>query len=77
MSNSEFENIVADELVVLSKFEGEPEPENEFERVTIHNGEVVAHEQVENGEVVGPVENSELLGANIGNLVQSQEKEVE
>lgn len=77
MSNSEFENIVADELVVLSKFEGDPEPENEFERITVHNGEVVAHDVVENGEVVGPVENSELLGANIGSLVQSEAKEVE
>jgi hypothetical protein len=41
-----------DEKIVLSKFEGEPLPENEFERVHIHNGEVVAVEKIENGEVV-------------------------
>lgn len=57
-----------DEQVVLQKFEGDPLPENEFERVTIQNGEVVAHDRVENGEVVGPVEGSDILGANVGAL---------
>lgn len=41
-----------EEKIVLSKFEGDPLPENEFERVHIHNGEVVAVEKIENGEVV-------------------------
>jgi len=41
-----------EEKIVLSKFEGDPLPENEFERVHIHNGEVVAIEKIENGEVV-------------------------
>lgn len=48
----EVNNVVTDELVVLSKFEGEALPENEIERITIHNGEVVSHEVIENGEVV-------------------------
>lgn len=63
-----------DELVVLQKFEGDPLPENEFERLTIHNGVVVAHEEVSGGEVTGPVADSELLGVNIGTLT-SQSKE--
>lgn len=66
-----------DERVVLQKFEGDPLPENEVERVTIHNGEVVAHERVEHGEVVGPVEDSELLGANVGHLIPNESKGVE
>jgi len=41
-----------EEKIVLSKFEGDPLPENEFERIHIHNGEVVAIEKIENGEVV-------------------------
>lgn len=68
MSNNELENVEVDEKVVLSKFEGEPLPENEFERVTIHNGEVIAHDKIENGEVSGPVEENNLTGSNIGNL---------
>jgi hypothetical protein len=36
----------------LSKFEGEPLPENEFERLEIQDGQVVAIHQIENGEVV-------------------------
>lgn len=68
--------VQADELVVLQKFEGDPEPENEFERLTIHNGEVISHDKVEHGEVVGPVEDS-LVGANIGNLVSTDVKEVD
>ena len=75
MSNSEFENVEVDEKVVLAKFEGEPLPENEFERVTIHNGEVIAHDKIENGEVVGPVDDEEnLTGTNIGNLVAPENK---
>lgn len=65
-------NTQVDEQVVLSKFEGEPIPENEFERLTIVNGDVVAHEQIENGEVVGDVEDSPLLGKNIGRLASDE-----
>lgn len=65
----------AEELVVLKKFEGDPLPENEFERVTIQNGEVVSHDVIENGEVVGPVEDSELLGADIGRLYSTEPAE--
>lgn len=46
------ENVAVEEKIVLSKYEGEPLPENEFERVHIHNGQVVAVEKIENGEVV-------------------------
>lgn len=35
-----------DEYVVLEKFEGEALPENLFERVHIHNGEIVLVEKV-------------------------------
>lgn len=48
----EKEDVVIEEVVVLSKFEGDPVPENEFERMHIKNGEVVAIEKIENGEVV-------------------------
>ena len=55
----EFEGVNAEELVVLSKFEGDALPENEIERVTILNGEIVEHVKIENGEVVGPVESTD------------------
>lgn len=67
---NEQQQVDVDEHVVLSKFEGDPVPENEFERVTIHNGEVVSHDVVEQGEVTGPVEDSDLLGQDIGYLTQ-------
>lgn len=67
---NESQQVGVDELVVLSKFEGDPVPENEFERVTVHNGEIVSHDVVENGEVTGPVEESDLLGKDIGYLTQ-------
>ena len=68
--------VVTEEHVVLSKFEGEPLPENEFERVVIHEGVVVSHDVVENGEVTGPVEDSEILGQEIGRLTTNA-KEVD
>lgn len=74
MSEMKEENaVVADEHVVLSKFEhpdGEDttDPQYEFERLVVHNGVVLEHSQVENGEVVGPVPGSELVGKDIGNL---------
>lgn len=46
------ERVVIEEVVVLSKFEGDPLPENEFERVHVVNGEIVKVEKIENGEVV-------------------------
>jgi hypothetical protein len=58
----------ADEHVVLSKFEGDPVPENEFERLTVENGVVLSHDRIENGEVVGTVEDSDLVGKDIGRL---------
>lgn len=57
------------EEVVLSKFDGEPEPENEVERLTVVNGIVVSHDQIHQGEVVAPVEDSDILGKDIGRLV--------
>jgi len=48
----DFSNVGFDEAVVLSKFEGEPLPENEFERMHIFNGEIVKIEKIENGVVV-------------------------
>lgn len=68
----EASSIGVDEQVVLSKFEGDPLPENEFERLVIQNGTVIEHSVVENGEVAGPVENSELLGADIGRLIPNE-----
>lgn len=41
-----------EERIVLTKYDGEPLPENEIERVHILNGEVVAIEEIVNGEVV-------------------------
>jgi hypothetical protein len=49
---NEQEEFQVEEKVVLSKFEGDPLPENEFERIHIINGEVVEIEKIENGEVV-------------------------
>lgn len=50
--NNETQEVLVEERIVLSKFEGEPLPENEIERIHIVNGEVVAVEKIENGEVV-------------------------
>jgi hypothetical protein len=46
------QDLNVEEKVVLSKFEGEPIPENEFERIHILNGEIVAIHKIENGEIV-------------------------
>lgn len=45
-----------EERIVLQKFNGEPLPENEFERIHIVDGVVIATERIENGEVVSKVE---------------------
>lgn len=69
------DNLVdADEHVVLSKFEhpdGEDttDPQFEFERLTVHNGLVVEHVEISNGEVVGPVGEGNLTGTDIGRLI--------
>lgn len=52
MTNQENSPTKIDERVVLSKFEGEPLPENEIERIHIYNGEIVQIEKIEDGEVV-------------------------
>lgn len=70
-NNLEEPKLDVDELVVLSKFDGNSTaPETEVERVTIYNGEVVGHDIIENGEVVGPVADSDLVGKDIGYLTQ-------
>lgn len=53
--NTETQGVKVEERIVLSKFEGKPSPENEIERVHILNGEVVAVEKIENGEVVSSI----------------------
>lgn len=50
--NNEAQEVLVEEKITLSKFEGEPLPENEIERVHIVNGEVVLVEKIEYGEVV-------------------------
>lgn len=66
-----------DEKVVLSKFE-HPEgldttdPNFEVERLTVFNGEVVAHEQIENGVPVGPVGEGNLTGQDLGRLFENE-----
>lgn len=48
----DFQNVEVTETIVLSKFDGEPLPENEVERVHIVDGVIIAVEKIENGEVV-------------------------
>lgn len=45
-----------DEQAILSKFEGEPLPENLIERVYIDNGKIVKHEFYEAGQLIKTVE---------------------
>lgn len=61
-----------DEQVTLRKYEGDPKPENEFERLVVSNGLVTEHSQIKNGEVVGPVVEGNLTGKDIGTLTQPQ-----
>lgn len=49
---NEDNGVKVDEKIVLSKFEGEPLPENEIERILIHNGEITHRMIIENGEIV-------------------------
>jgi hypothetical protein len=54
MSDEMLEASIVDvqEHTVLEKFEGDPVPENLFERVHIENGEVTKVEKYENGELL-------------------------
>ena len=63
------QEVVVGEAVVLSKFEGDPAPENEFERIEIVDGVIVQHNNVENGQVTTPVEGSTIVGTDIGTLM--------
>jgi len=77
MGNEDTPEVGVDEVVVLRKFEGdvaedadeEVKAQAEIERVTVDNGLVVSHDRYENGEKVGPVEDSDILGKDIGRLV--------
>lgn len=69
---NEDQKLETKEEVVLQKFEGDALPENEFERLTIVDGEVIKHEKIEDGEPAGPVEENNLTGTNIGRLVPNE-----
>lgn len=73
------EKVEVDELVVLQKFDGDgTDPEKEIERLTIHNGNVVSHDRVESGVVVGPVpEEENLTGKSVGRLMTPEEAKEE
>lgn len=51
MSMDEKGRVIVKEEMVLQKFEGEPLPENEIERIYIVDGRITAHEH-RNGEEV-------------------------
>lgn len=80
MGNKETPEVQVDELVVLQKFDGEINDKStekerrdaERERVVVHNGVIVEHSVVENGEVVGPVEDSEIVGKDVGVLFPNE-----
>lgn len=66
-SMNEEQQVVAEEHVVLSKFDGDTtHPDAEVERLTILNGTVVSHDVIENGEVVGPVAEEDNLTGKDG-----------
>lgn len=67
--NTETSEVGVKEEIVLQKFEGEPTPENEFERLVVLNGVVTEHLKIENGEPVGAVEDS-LVGTDLGRLFE-------
>lgn len=52
MAIEERDTVQIQEVIVLSKFEGEPLPENEVERVHIKDGNIVAVEKIKNGVVI-------------------------
>lgn len=53
MSNEDAAPVAIEEHVVLSKFNGDStHPNDEFERMEIHNGKILAIHQIENGKIV-------------------------
>jgi hypothetical protein len=52
MSFEESNPVEVKEVSVLEKFEGEPLPENLFERIHIEDGEIIKVEKFENGDLV-------------------------
>lgn len=46
MSFEEKPKVIIEEVTVLEKFEGDPIPENLFERIHIKNGEIVHVEKI-------------------------------
>ena len=71
------EDVKVEEVVVLSKYDGDTTSvDKEVERLTVKDGYVVSHDVIEQGEVVGPVEGSTLVGTDIGRLIEL-EQEVE
>lgn len=68
MGNSDVQSLKIDEVIVLRKFDGNStRPEDEVERITVQNGTIIGHDNIENGEVIGPVEDNHV-GKNIGRL---------
>lgn len=66
--------VKVEEKVVLQKFDGEDAlAENEVERLTIVDGTVVLHEAIENGEVVGKVQQDNLEGKYVGTMLIDKE----
>lgn len=53
------DGIKVDEHVVLQKFDGEVEDGKLVERLTVHNGKLVLHEFIEDGEVVRTINPTE------------------
>lgn len=51
----EIDGVKVEERVVLSKYEGEPLPENEFERIELVDGVIESVYRIENGEIVSTV----------------------
>lgn len=63
------EKVVIEEVVVLSKFDGDPLPENEVERIHIKDGEIVSIQKIENGEVVS----TEPVSTDVEETVKAKE----
>lgn len=68
--NEELPEVQVDEIAILSKFDGDStDPADEVERITIQNGTVVSHDVIADGEIVGPVEDDNKVGADVGRLL--------
>lgn len=57
--------VVIKEQFILQKYNGDPLPENEFERITFEGDRIVSHERIENGVPVGPVLENNLAGQEV------------